>query len=494
MSNSYVKTPMSISYASIREKGFTLSSSQYRELVMPNPNFLYVKNFLSRSLQRKDLGHEVGSLNYINQSTHYFLRTKALQSHSFLPEITKETALPIMPQSFVQMDLKNGDLILSKDSNIGEIVMLDKDYPNFMLSGALYKLPVIEKKYYLLAFIKHNIFREQLDYMVPKGATIRHAKTKFLDCKIPLPNHNSEVTIKFVEILIQAIIGKEKLIKQHHEAILQKIEKELLENQKPNQFRFELPRIKEIEKVGRLDTGIYSDVFERMQFLIKNYKNGFFFIEKEKIKSGSTPQVRYIGNIKALKYRWVTPTHCADYGVMAEERINLQGNNNINEDCTLLINRGQGEDCGKSVFYNYEDIRDGHHNQGMYRVFDYEKNKLIFLQCVLNTKIYRDLCDKMSLGSKMKELKIEQFLQIPFPNFPKEKQKEIALLYHNSELNYPTKIFTLNNFLEKDGAYNEQAGIYELDKTAKQLKKILNKVIDDIVQDKEVTISFEYVQ
>ena len=68
------------------------------------------------------------------------------------------------------------------------------------------------KKFYLLAFIKHNIFREQLDFMVPKGATIRHAKTMFLDCKIPMPNHNTENIIKFVEFLTQAIINKEQLI------------------------------------------------------------------------------------------------------------------------------------------------------------------------------------------------------------------------------------------------------------------------------------------
>ena len=103
---------------------------------------------------RGDLGVEVGSLNYIGQSTHYFVRTKALQSHSFLPEITTETALPIIPNSFVKMNLKQGDLLISKDSNIGEVVILDKDYPNFMLSGAIYKLPVVEKKYYLLALVK----------------------------------------------------------------------------------------------------------------------------------------------------------------------------------------------------------------------------------------------------------------------------------------------------------------------------------------------------
>ncbi len=120
--------PNSISFNSIVEKDYTLSSSQYMDLIMPNENFLYVKDFLKRDLQRKDLGVEVGSLNYIGQSTHYFIRTKVLQSHSFLPEITSETALPIMPNSFYQMNLQQGDLLISKDSNIGEVVILDKNY------------------------------------------------------------------------------------------------------------------------------------------------------------------------------------------------------------------------------------------------------------------------------------------------------------------------------------------------------------------------------
>lgn len=493
MSNSYIKTPTSISFSHIVEKGFTLSSSQYMDLVIPNQNFLYVRDFLSRPLQRKDLGVEVGSLNYIGKSTHYFLRTKALQQHTFLPEITSETALPIMPNCFVKMNLKKGDLIISKDSNIGEIVILDKDYPNFMLSGALYKLPVSEKKYYLLAFIKHNIFREQLDFMVPKGATIRHAKTLFLDCKIPMPNHNSENTIKFVELLTQAIINKEQLVKERHEHILNIIEQELLSNQKPNKFKFELPTIKEIEELGRLDTGTYTEQFKKIQFLIQNYKNSFFNIDANRIKSGSTPEVRFIGNIKALKNRWVTPTHCSEYGTLTEERINLEGSNNINEDCILLINRtskgGIGEYVGIAGFYNYSDFGKGHHNQGMYRVFNYKTHELLFMLCFLNCSLMRRYCAGLSVGSKMKELKTEHFLQIPFPNFSEDKQKEIALLYHNNN-NYQADTFTLDNFLEQDNAFNETAGIYELDKTAKQLKEILNKAIDDIANDREVNINF----
>lgn len=492
MITNYIRTPESISIKSIEEKGFSLSSSQYMDLIMPNKNYKLVRDFLYRPLRRSDLGIEVGSTNYISQSPFYFLRTRALQSHSFLPEITSESALPIKPKVFVKQHLEEGDLLISKDSNIGEIIILDKDYPNFMSSGAIYKLPVNEHKYYLLAFIKHQIFREQLDFMVPKGATIRHAKTLFLDCKIPIPNQNIEKTIKFVEVLTQAIINKEKLIKERHQNILHLIKKELLENQNTcKEFQFNFPTISEIEEVGRLDTGIYSNTFKEIQSKIKNYIKGYFHINEGNIKSGSTPIIRYINNDKTLKYKWVTPTHCSNFGyIQYNERINIKIKNNINTNCILLINRGKGIDCGKTAYYNYIDYGKGHHNQGMYRVFGYENYQLLFMMSFLNTPFMREYCEALSVGSKMKELKIEHFLQIPFPNFPIEKQKEIAKLYHNEQAIYDTKNYTLDNFIEKDNLFNKIAGIYELDKTAKQLKEKLNQVIDDIANDKSVKISF----
>lgn len=357
MSNSYVKTPTAISFSDIVEKEFTLSSSQYMDLVMPNENFLYVKDFLSRPLQRKDLGVEVGSLNYIGKSTHYFLRTKALQQHSFLPEITGETALPIIPNCFVRMNLIKGDLIISKDSNIGEIVILDKDYPNFMLSGALYKLPVSDKKFYLLAFIKHNIFREQLDFMVPKGATIRHAKTLFLDCKIPMPNINADETIKFVELLTQAIINKEQLIKERHEKILQQIEQELLNNQKSNEFKFELPTINEIENTGRLDTNLYREHFKQIVFQIQNYTKGFQTIHELgfSLSRGQNLQVSNIGDSVYSKkkyknfYTLMLPKFLSKYGTV--DKVEYLGNPNSLKTLKKgdLIFGAEGFEKGRSI-------------------------------------------------------------------------------------------------------------------------------------------------
>lgn len=502
MSNSYVKTPTAISFAHIVEKDFTLSSSQYMDLVIPNGNFLYVRDFLSRPLQREDLGVEVGSLNYIGKSTHYFLRTKALQQHSFLPEITSETALPIMPNSFVKMDLKKGDLIISKDSNIGEVVMLDEDYPNFMLSGALYKLPVGNKKYYLLAFIKHNIFREQLDFMVPKGATIRHAKTMFLDCKIPIPSYNVEETIQFIELLTQAIIHKEQLIKQRHKAILQFIETELLSNQGTGEFKFELPTIIEIENIGRLDTNLYREHFKQVVFQIKNYSNGYQTIQELgfSLSRGQNLQVSNIGDSIYSKrkhknfYTLMLPKFLSKYGTV--DKIEYLGNPNTLKTLQKgdLIFGAEGFEKGRSVVIIEEQDRVITNIHGItIQQKGHDVNKAIFVKCCLDYLRSKGLIDLYAVGGNGGSLAQKYWDIIPFPKFDKPKQDEIALLYHNPTSNYDTDTFTLESFLEQDNAFNQKAGIYELDKTAKQLKGILNKAIDHIVNDKEVDIRFDWL-
>ena len=189
------------SFNQILKLGGLFAPSQLEIVDIKNKNNKPLKELLERELKYSDKGTEVGSNNYISKSSHFFIRAKALQSYSFLPYWNKETRIPIAPISYIEQDLKQGDILISKDSNIGETIILDKDYPNHMTSGALYKLPIIKMKYYILAFLKHNFFQKQLDLLVPKGCTIRHAKKLFLDCKIPFPNQkNDQEVIKYVKI------------------------------------------------------------------------------------------------------------------------------------------------------------------------------------------------------------------------------------------------------------------------------------------------------
>ena len=499
MNRSYIRTPESISIKSIEEKGFTLSSSQYVDLVMPNRNYKFVGDFLSRPLKRSDLGVEVGSLNYINQSPFYFLRTKALQSHSFLPDITSDSALPVMPGVFVKQNLKEGDLLISKDSNIGEIVILEKDYPNFMTSGAIYKLPVNENKYYLLAFVKHQIFREQLDFMVPKGATIRHAKTMFLDCKIPIPNKDTAETMKFIELLTQAIINKERLIKEKHQKILYIIDCELKNNQKKKSFSMDFPTINEIYSTGRLDIGLYNENFKRINFLVKNYKYGSTDLISRGFtwERGTSLEKNFIRTridsdtyIKGF-YELVLPTNISQYGFV--EKTTYIGTPSK----LKTISQGDiifgGEGFGKGRTYVVvEDSNNVATNYHAIRIINRNNDLIesVFIRCFLAYWRAKGMIDYIGVGGSGGHCAPSYFHLIETPLFPKEQQKNVAELYHNDKAVYLAKSWDLDNFLTNDKEFNNIAGIYELDKTAKQLKIKLNLAIDNIVNDKPVKIDF----
>jgi hypothetical protein len=497
MSN-YIHTPKTISYNDIVECDFSLSSSRYKKFEIANQNCKLVKDFLTCALSRKDLGVEVGSANYIGQSSHYFLRTKALQDYSYLPEITPETVLPIMPSSFVEMNLKAGDLIISKDSNIGEIVILDKDYPNVMLSGALYKLPVNQSKYYLLAMMKHAIFREQLDFIVPKGATIRHAKTLFLDCKIPMPNENEENVIQFVEILIQAIINKQRLIKERHQAILALIEKELLDNQKDNIFYYDYPSINYIKENGRMDATFYSEYYKKLIFPILNYSYGYAPLTEQglELKPGPSLEIKLLEIridsdffIKGF-YRLITPKQILNTGVIDKERFigTPKKIPTIKFGDILFGESGTGrtmvylDDCNNTINNAHAHILRPIKNKCTL-------DKAITIRSIMQYYKEKGITDCLTVGGNGGHLSPSYFDRVFIPNFPAEKQQKIAKLYHNP-IAYDVKNATLDNFLTLDDEFNSHAGIYELDKTTKQLQVILNQAIENIIENKSVDMKF----
>lgn len=491
----YIEIPQSVSLDDIRQNNYILSSNSYKQLIMKNTNYKRLGDLLDRKLTRQDLGQEVGSLSYIKNSPYYFMRSKALQSHSFLPQISKETTLPILPQSFIDMSLKKGDLIISKDSNIGEIVILDKDYQSTMLSGALYKLPITKNKFYIFALIKHEIFRQQLDFIVPKGATIRHAKTLFLECQLPFPNHNAKQTIQFIETIVQSIIIKENLIKERHSKILETIEKELIENQKDNRFVYSLPNIHEVKSNTRLDTGIYCEEFKKLNFLVKNYTNGYSTFKNLgfSMSRGQNLQESCIGKsiYSELKYEnfysLAMPTNFSNYGTL-EKTIYLGNSNHLK-----TLKKGEIIFGAEATFRSIViiDSQDKYitniHGITLY------KNDLInsiFVKLFMDFLVSKDFVEYMKVGGHGGSLAQKYWDIIPFPNFTQDKQKEIATLYHNPNAQLTYTELNLENFTHKDNEFCQKAGIYELDKSIKHLKKIIYNSINCIVKNEEVKIKF----
>ncbi len=494
MQNTFITIPMFTTLKDIESKNYSLSATQYKSIHIINKNVKPLSFFLKKALDRTDLGMEVGSDCYVEKSPFLFVKTKALTKESFLLDETEESIECITPKSFNSSNLKEGDLLISKDSNVGEIVVLDKDYPKTMLCSGIYKLPVVNNKFYVLAFVKSLLFRQQIDFLVPRGSTIRHGKTKFLDCLIPLPNYNMDETIQYVEALTKAIINKEIKIKNKVKQIDEIIINELKKHQQSEAFNYSFPSLQDIENVCRIDARTYSEKFKKAEFLIKNYKNGVTYINEKNVCSGNTPKKRIISEENELKFYWVTPSIYNNLGILNSHPTIDCTENNINQNCLLIVNRtSKGEDgkyVGLSYFYDYEHLGKGQCNQGIYKVFNYSDNDLMFFNAMLNSSLYRTYCGSISMGSKMREIKTQDVIKIPFPMFPKTKKEEIINNYHVNGLEYEPFKCDLMSFTKYDEEFNHIAGIYELDRSMRYLQEKLTQAIYNIANDKPVIIQF----
>lgn len=494
----YINIPQYTTLKDIQKNSFTLSATQYKIFYIKNKNQKRIQEFLYRKLERKDLGVEVGSEAYIDDSEYYFMKTAALQEDSILIDINKESIQPIIPKNFIEMNLKEGDILISKDSNVGEIAILDKDYPNLMLCGGIYKLPIKEHKYYFLAFAKNKIFRQQIDFLVPRGSTIRHGKTKFLQCCIPIPNTNKEETMEYVELLMQAIIDKEINIRNKHQKILQEIEKELQENQLNNVFKYELPSINNIIQHERLDTSLYSKEFEQNNFSIKNYKHGYISLTDRGYvgKRGTSLENNFIkARVDSEEYmdgfyELIIPTNISEFGYVKKSSY-------IGTPVTLkTIEKGDiifgGEGFGKGrTFVVCEDVDNIATNYHGIRIVNTNKDMIdsIFVRCFLAYWREKGMIDRIGVGGSGGHCAPSYFNLILTPNFPDEIKKYIANLYYNN-YKYDYSNVSSKNFLKIDHECNLKAGIYELDKSIKILKKHLNIVIEKIANDDEILIDF----
>lgn len=495
---SYIETPEDVKISEISKSNFTLSASRYKRVKIATPNSPKLRELLDRSLNVKDKGLEVGSNNYTKYSPYRFVRTKSLQSDSYLLKLSRQTAPPIMPSSFKSYNLSEGDILISKDSNIGETVILDRDHSDFMLSGGLYRLPISKHKYYVLAITKSDYFRTQLEFLASRGATIRHAKTLFLDCRIPFPSHNKEAVQSYVEMLVKAIISKEKLIKQKHHEIIKKIETELLENQKAKNFVYEYPSINEINTNSRMDAGFYGKEFKKIMFLVRNYTNGFSSLDKQGLTliPGPSLEIRLLGtridSVKPEKgfYRLVTPKQITSYGTVTNFEY-------IGTDYRIpSLKKGDilfGESgTGRSLVYMDNDNRTITNAHGhVLRPHTSSLDNVITIRCLLAYFKEKGLIDLLTVGGSGGHLSPAYFDRVDIPNFREDMQKELSRLYHNNVSDYQLAKATLSNYLDEDNSWSAQVGIVQLDQSIKKIKLALEETIERIVLDQEVEINFK---
>lgn len=455
-----------------------------KNMLSPNNYSIIVINAkkqekLSDLVLKVEKGSEVGSNNYVSNSLYKFIRTSAITGSNFSIIEDENSILDISSTAFINYNLHKDDILICKDSNVGEVVLLDKDYPNYMFSSGINRIIIPKYKYYIFAIMKHNKFKKQLIAKIPKGATLMHAKDLYLDCIIPFPHEND--IIEYLEKLVRIISNKEKEIVNKVNKIEQIINNEININQNNNVFQYNYPSISQLIKINRLDTGNYTEEFSKIDFLIKNYKYGYFYIDEKNIKGGNTPKTRVIDTLNNLKYYWITPSFINNNGTIDMSYRITCDKNNINQNCALIINRtskgGTGEYVGITSYYDYDSFGKAQHNQGIYKVYNMDDRDLIYLSCLMNSKMYRKYCANLSMGSKMKELKLNNILSIPFPKFMKEKRDKLISLYYNKSSKYEV---SLNDMESENANWDKKAGIVDLYVSLQSCKKVLNEAIDNI--------------
>jgi type I restriction enzyme S subunit len=478
----YLRVPREVALANIKTKDSSWSAGMYRQVEIPTGKTRLVRELL----HSYDKGSDPGSLHYLRHSTHYFIRTKALQSHSYLISSKGDAITPINPRIFKDMALSDGDILLSKDSNIGECAMVDGDlWRNHTLSGGVVRLRPSVNRYYLFAFLKHPLFVTELSAKVPRGATIAHANELWLDCRIPFPNQNdADEIVAYVAALAEAIVDKEKAIRGRDAEILRQINDELSVNQAGDAFRYEYPSTKEVRALGRLDAAIYSNEYKSKMAHITNYLRG----SKTPSEAGFTVTPGASLEMKLLQtrinsevpkpgfYKLLIPANISEYGTM-----NLVTWLGTARKLPLLragdILFGEaGFHKGRSIVLIDEPERATTNAHGLYaRRIDGDLQRSIFFRCIFNWYRSQRLIDLMAVGGSGGHFSPNYFDFVRIPSFPEDLQARIALLYHNPAP-YPAHKLTLANFADWHRKWNQSMGIWELDREMKALQQTLAAV------------------
>ena len=485
--------PREINLADLKAKNASWSAGMYRRVEIPTSHTRRVRELISGY----NKGSDPGSMYYLEKSTHHFIRTKSLQAHSYLISSKGGAITPINPRVFENMALADGDILLSKDSNVGECAMVDgDDWRNHTLSGGIVRLRPSINRHYLFAFLKHELFKTELLSMVPRGATIAHANELWLDCRIPFPaQRDTDDVIAYVAAITQAVVEKERTIRARSDEIHASVEAELTANQ-TGTFRYENPMRDEIARLGRFDAAIYSYEYKSKIARIQNYRRGYRTPSAAgfEITPGPSLEIKLLQTRldsetpKSGFYQLLIPANISEYGTMdAVTWLGTARKLPLLRAGDILFGEA-GFHKGRSIVLIDEPERATTNAHGLYaRRSDGDLAQSIFFRCIFNWYRSQRLIDLMAVGGSGGHFSPDYFDFVLIPKFPDSLQQKIVRLYHNP-VPPPDLKATLANFVAWHREWNEGLGIWELDCELKALQRTLAEVQEQIIEGRTVKI------
>lgn len=308
--SSYIVKPRSVRKSQIFSKEYSFLPDEYRNVEIINTNQKTIQGLIDF----EDVGSQIEVAEYLTFKSDYYLGTISCMNSLIYDETEGEQISPVTYNQSPKK-LKRGDVIISRNASLGKISFVSND-SKIILNGGLSYLRFNKRyKWYATAFFIVEYGANYLTCLTSGGGTQQNAKRQnLLDVLIPFPtiqnNSNPEKIKKLVGLIVRNILDKETQIKLKNQQIDALIKQELITNQKPQNYQYKYPTISEIKQQTRLDTGLYEKDFKKVDFLIQNYKNGFFQIPFKDIKTGRTPKdYYYTKHIPHKTYLWLTPKY-----------------------------------------------------------------------------------------------------------------------------------------------------------------------------------------
>lgn len=490
MDYKYIDVPNNLSFNDIKDNNFCFAPSKYTRF--------YPKN----NIQYKSLGSIIKESNQkekiLRKKVYKYSEIGDIDIYSGIID-NKEKQGYYMNNSSIKSIKKDDILISTVRTYRGGIGIVTDTDENLVCSSAIMVLRELKDeidRYYILAVLKSKFFIEQILGFQNRGLYPRLDKESMDYVQIPIPKQDN--LIKYISMLMKAYINKQKLIREKYNKILKIIDNELLSNQNKVEYSFQYPKYDEILTRGRLDTNLYKNDFREIENTILNYKNGYKNVYELgfTMSRGQNLQVSSIGKSIYSKsyhegyYRLILPKYISKYGIV--DTVEYLGNRKKLKTLSNgdLVFGAEGFEKGRSlvILDDYSSITNIH---GI--VLKNNNVKLsIFLKCILDYLRDKGLIDLFAVGGNGGSLAQQYWNEIPIPNFNYTVQNNIISLYYNFEIKYNPKSCTIDSFENYDNEFNCKAGIYNLDRSSRKLKKVIDRALDKIIKGEDVTISFDF--
>lgn len=301
----------------------SLSAGNYGAIDIINQDKVPLRNFL-RSERPFTSGEEPGSFSYVPNSAVSFVRNSCIDRVNCSNQPQKEIFLN--PRHGYDSVLEVNDVLLCKDANVGDsCLFIPQSGRKYVISSGVVRLNFANElhKYYCLAFLRDEYFLNQLEAKAPRGSTIRHAGTLFMDCLLPRIGTAEEPLLPLIMALVKNMAYAERVSLAKLEASNNIIKEDFL----TAATKRDNPNFSRIYAATRLDAGYYSDIVETVRSSLASYRGGSQSLKDAGflLKRGPNLQKRDLGRsvvsdvFKKNYHVLVYPSDISDNGYLLRE-------------------------------------------------------------------------------------------------------------------------------------------------------------------------------